>query len=792
MFDKDEPEPYFDHINLCGSGRDYVAACLDQAPTRTVINPGGCSVVGRFYSRKLQETRSYESRTAELPHLIQLDIDPSVMYFVTQPVQIDIPAHNKKNVPYKKTYTTDSLAIRPTGITAYECKTAEFLESEIEKNSKDWDKDLNGEYTYVPAKKAFNNIGIDHKVFDNAATPPILAANYSLLQKIIYLATPPSACQIEMIEKQFTRKAFIPMSTILARTGLPCLDPIFYMIVTRKLAASISKQYLGDPRTIVAKDEDLLEAILQKDSEWDFSKSIYVPNPEEAKQAVERLTIMQTQTSRSSYRYARLVKEGEAQGLTAFQSLIPRDRFKGNRNAKITTKQKDLVREHIRAWYLSGELKTVRACYDQYCGWAEDADKLFGPVSLPTYYRLIEEVDKAVIEKVARGRRGEISGERHVDVEQRGARAQHSMEIAAIDHTLLKQYACIVLTESHMLVARPYLSSMVDHYSGQILGQWISFRRPSRHAIAMLFRLCIAEHKRLPQMIHVDRGAEFTSRYAALVASHFGVSTSFSPTAKSRFNSQVERVFGLLQQGLIKNLSGNIIDYDRRKYSDNARPENSKIFHIDALVDVLFRYRDSFNNKIRGIEQMSPALRFEESIALSEVFGNRVDMDQYAFLATCVPIESKQWSNTGNGSILFKNMNFYSSHLRDRRLRKKDLTLRVNPENPFELFFQLRSSWYSAKASGSPAFLATTQHRQYSEAIRIPDCRRYNDKSKELSRVDLMRSISDAIELQETAKTHQAKAQPAAGGSIVDENDLEHVFQQTLDMENDNEVLNYD
>ena len=128
-------------------------------------------------------------------------------------------------------------------------------------------------------------------------------------------------------------------------------------------------------------------------------------------------------------------------------------------------------------------------------------------------------------------------------------------EIGHIDHTELPIELVDSLTGR--VLGRPWATFLSDAFSRCVLAIYLSFAPPSYRSCMMILRICRIKHARWPQILVVDRGAEFQSTSFDFALASDNVTKKLRPSSAPRFGSTCERLFNTSQTGFLYNLMGN-------------------------------------------------------------------------------------------------------------------------------------------------------------------------------------------------------------------------------------------
>jgi transposase InsO family protein len=128
-------------------------------------------------------------------------------------------------------------------------------------------------------------------------------------------------------------------------------------------------------------------------------------------------------------------------------------------------------------------------------------------------------------------------------------------EIGHVDHTQLDVE--LVCSRTGRNLGRPWATFLTDSYSRRLLAVYLTFDPPSYRSCMMILRECVHRHRRLPQIVVVDGGAEFESVYFETLLARYECTKKTRPSAQPRFGSVCERLFGTTNTRFVHNLVGN-------------------------------------------------------------------------------------------------------------------------------------------------------------------------------------------------------------------------------------------
>lgn len=256
------------------------------------------------------------------------------------------------------------------------------------------------------------------------------------------------------------------------------------------------------------------------------------------------------------------------------QSLAPRyDRRGGKGQLRFDAEVKRELDAVIENFYLTPDGESAKAAYDIFEArlleqnrWRAAADQLKIP-SYSTFLRRIYQYDAYDITAAREGARAAGIKYRHSSL---NSELHGFNECWEVDHA--KMDILIVDPRSSQVVARPWLTVMIEHRTRSIMGFHISMGGGSTQSVLSCLRHSIRPKTYLkelspevqgewpcfgmPLVVKCDNGPEFHSHTLKAVGEELGIEFIFCPTKKPWFKARVERFFGTLTRGLLQRLPG--------------------------------------------------------------------------------------------------------------------------------------------------------------------------------------------------------------------------------------------
>ncbi|MGD6803930.1 DDE-type integrase/transposase/recombinase [Rossellomorea aquimaris] len=172
------------------------------------------------------------------------------------------------------------------------------------------------------------------------------------------------------------------------------------------------------------------------------------------------------------------------------------------------------------------------------------------------------------------------------------------LERVEIDHT---QMDIFLLDDEHRLpLGKPFLTFMIDVYSGYPLGYYIGFHHPSFESVCNTLKNAIFNKSEInerystienewlaegiPDMIVVDNGKEFIGKNMEAVCQQLGINLLICPVKKPHWKGSVERYFRTSNTKLLHKLPGTTFGniYERRDYN----PEKTAVMTFSGFLEI--------------------------------------------------------------------------------------------------------------------------------------------------------------------------------------------------------------
>lgn len=339
--------------------------------------------------------------------------------------------------------------------------------------------------------------------------------------------------------------------------------------------------------------------------------------------------------------YSQFIKAGKDPRV-----LIPAHQLKGNRNSKFTGKVLEtitaddlskaaevdaIVDKVIRNKYLIYPAPSVQSVLEWVNITISDEnrnrskDELLPEPHINSIFKRIGKLDKYEVDAAKFGK--EYADKKYRQ-HQQGPRPTRPLERVELDHTKLD--LMIIDTETGLPLGRPYITALIDVFTKNVLGFYVSFYPPGYLTVMKCLLHAIKPKNYLkndypevknewlcyglPELIVVDNAPEFYSMDLEDACAQLGISIHYAPLKKSWYRNSIERYFRTINQGLIHQLPGTTFSniFDKKDYD----PEKNAVISFASFLKLLHVWIvDDYHQRAqRGIKDL-PARKWLNSIS---------------------------------------------------------------------------------------------------------------------------------------------------------------------------------
>src|SRR5690349_3794268 len=274
----------------------------------------------------------------------------------------------------------------------------------------------------------------------------------------------------------------------------------------------------------------------------------------------------------------RLVQAFRSRPLTASLLPLKRGRVKGSR--RLDPKVEAQIDAAVDAIYLKPERPSVKRLFGEV-----HRNCVAAGIKPPSMKALRARVSARSLRERTKAREGAaIAADRFRQVKP-GLRTERPLQVVQIDHT--KVDIMLVDDVTRACIGRPWLTLVLDVHTRMVAGLTLSLDPPSATGTALALTQAVLPKAAwltdrainlawsafgLPDIIHVDNGAEFHSCAFERGCQQHGIRIDYRPPATPRFGGHIERLMGTLM-GRVHALPGTTFSdvAARGDYASEAR-----------------------------------------------------------------------------------------------------------------------------------------------------------------------------------------------------------------------------
>jgi putative transposase len=252
------------------------------------------------------------------------------------------------------------------------------------------------------------------------------------------------------------------------------------------------------------------------------------------------------------------------------KSLYPKHRLKGSRGDKLDPHVVDIINKEIKRFFnlsqpsLATIARNVEIEVSRY-----NIQNPDNPITTPSYVTIHSRANRELFKNKTNNRLGKRKLESMLSKEVGEIKTNRVLSRVEIDHTLLDIH---VLSDDRMiLLGRPWITVLIDHYSHMVIGFQMSFENPSFTSLSIA---CLNAFLRkeeflqdmrcegfwpahgIPEEIVCDNGKEFWSDNFSNSINELGSRIQYAPVRKGNYKSRVERFFGIINSLVLDDLPG--------------------------------------------------------------------------------------------------------------------------------------------------------------------------------------------------------------------------------------------
>ncbi len=426
---------------------------------------------------------------------------------------------------------------------------------------------------------------------------------------------------------------------------------------------------------------------------------------EEAWEEANRRYAIITGADQKTQTPARTVRRWRAQWAEAAASygngllgLLPQVKSRGNRTSRLDERTEALIETFITEHYETLKQQSKKAVFLLLQRECERRQIL-----APGYTTFRDRLNQRPRVEQTRKRKGpraaaqeeEWYWELELTTPKHGSRP---LEVAHLDHTELDIE--LVSARTGRPLGRPWLTFLTDAFSRRLLTVYLTFDPPSYRSCMMALRECVSRYGRLPQTIVVDGGPDFQSTYFETLVTYYGGEKKTRPSAKPRYGSVIERLFGTANTQFVYNLTGNTqIMKQVRQVTKSIAPREQAVWTLGDLYTYLCIWAyDVYDQQVHPALGMSPLEAFKKGIVLG---GTREHLqglyDDFRFVSLATTPKKTAKVTPGRG-VKINYVYYNAKAFNVREVENKQVPVRYDPFDLGTAYAYVRGRWVQARS----------------------------------------------------------------------------------------------
>ena len=462
---------------------------------------------------------------------------------------------------------------------------------------------------------------------------------------------------------------------------------------------------------ILVDTKHLVSEIYLSASPIDFADAVRRSNILKGESGAD--AVMPTVSARTIRHWKQRQRESVLKYDDPIVGLMTRKSARGNRTRKLAPRVIEIMREVITQEFAGPDAKGLPVCWGSARNRCE-AEHLIPPSEKAFRREVRLSMSNYELTRARGGHRAAYSQEPvHFFLDQSTPRhGDRPFEIAHIDHTQLDIQ--LVGSKFGELIAKPWLSIMLDAYTRKVLACVLLFDPPSYRSCMLLIRDCLRRHSRAPSNIVVDRGSEFHSVYFEILLGNLKITKKSRPPQKARFGSVMERFFGVSNTQLVHNLRGNNKALQvPRQVVETHDPRKRAVWtyetFLSAFEDYVFNIYGELEHPATGV---SPNQAFSIGLAKTGMRGMRLVPMSVDTEMLCLPS-----TKTGEATIIpgrgVKIGYLYYQHalMRNPANARKHVPVRYDPFNIGVGYAYIDGQWRMCESECAALFAGKTERQ---------------------------------------------------------------------------------
>lgn len=783
------------YITFCKSkgvtkrGVDIVRDIIENPPARRVNTSSmKKNTTCRFPSRKVGFSVQAESWTVEWSSIYLKESDPGVLGYWDQPYHKPDLIYQSGKRKVRVPVTLDFFVISENFIGFEECKLVSDLERLVVKTPGRyrWSEESNC-FEIPPLGNYLEGTGLSYRIFSDKDINPVLVDNIAFLYYFLE-----DKSSLEEHDLWQTSKIFLQkngMMTISALEGAIAgltRSGLLRAIAQGHLYVDLQNYLLSEPERVFvgADSQQLQRGPLSIPTERVRDRVVLSGSGEEVTESLRRyksvkevldgkkLATVANEVSVSVRTLQRWVSRFRKDGV---DGLKPHNEKKGNYTNKLPQIVESIITDVFQSNFFNSDNQNFPHIYSLIYGACREVG-VKAPSQKSVRVRLGEHDDVSSKTKREGAKSAyQLTAYQSVSAMHDGlpiVTVWRFLQRCHIDHT---QIDLQMISVEGVNLGKPWLTTIIDEYTGYELSTYLSFRSPSSVSVMSALRLMVKVHGVFPETVVVDGGKEFQSVYFEELMARYCV-TVISREGKPRAGGPVERSFGALNTIFLDNLTGsNKLAKNIRQLSASHLPKNLAIWEPVAFYEGLLKYVDLFNCESIKSGGLSPSLMRDKSIERYGLSDSRkIKFDEFFLMNVLLPPKRRGTALRRDSPIRVNRIGYWHVCLKSISREGVSVEVRYDPFDLNYVFVYYKKKWLRFQAT-------KPQHRRVDEldgAILAEVARHtlyVNEKEKPSGRANLAILVEDLNQnAKSDDKTRKEKLKLTSKKYDVETNVLTH------------------
>lgn len=358
-------------------------------------------------------------------------------------------------------------------------------------------------------------------------------------------------------------------------------------------------------------------------------------------------------------------------------ALVPKRHKMGNRTSRSVGDETFF--EDALSRFLDAKIPSIANAYQYYKDaiTIENSTIVDGAIPIITYTAFKQRIKSLPPYQVAVARHGKFLADQWFAYCSSHTPPTRILERVEIDHSPLD--LILLDDELSIPIGRPYLTLLIDVFSGCVLGFHLSYKSPSYVSVSKAIVHSV-KPKSLPNLsiklqnnwpcfgkienLVVDNGAEFWSKSLEHACKEAGINIQYNSVRKPWLKPFVERFFGMINECFLSEIPGKTFSNILAK--EDYNPKKDAIMRFSTFIEEFQRWIvDVFHQNTNSRETRIPIKRWQQGF---DVFPPLEMSSEEEERFKVLMFISDERTLTRNG-IKFEELMYDSTALADYRKR---------------------------------------------------------------------------------------------------------------------------